>query len=119
MSLPKLLAGGLSGIMRAAAAAVLAVLIGTAAALHAQANYLPSVKIGTASLISPTAADAYYGSSTTSTNGLGTTSRPPEIVELARALKNNPDLIYEYVRNSIETVFIYGLQKGALGAEID
>ncbi|MBI3675384.1 MAG: RHS repeat protein, partial [Proteobacteria bacterium] len=36
-----------------------------------------------------------------------------------RALKNNPDLIYEYVRNSIETVFIYGLQKGALGAEID
>ncbi|MBI3677516.1 MAG: transglutaminase domain-containing protein [Proteobacteria bacterium] len=116
MSLAKDLAGRLSAVLRVGAAVVVALVLASAAA---RADYLPSVKIGTASLISPTAADAYYGSSTTSTNGLGTTSRPPEIVELARALKNNPDLIYEYVRNSIETVFIYGLQKGALGAEID
>ena len=32
------------------------------------------------------------------------TVRPPEIVELARALRNNPDLIHEYVRNNIEIV---------------
>ena len=82
-------------------------------------TYVPSVKIGTASLISPSAADSYYSSSTTATNGLGATSRPPEIVELARALKNSPDRIYEYVLNNIDVVWMYGLQKGALGAAID
>ena len=83
-------------------------------------TYRPSVTIGTASLISPTAADSYYGSSTTHTVGPGApTSRPPEIVALARALKNSPDLIYEYVRNNIEVVWLYGLQKGSLGTSID
>src|ERR1700743_1354147 len=87
-------------------------------------TYLPSIKIGTAALISPASANTYYGSSTTSTDGLaGTTGTPtpipPEIVELTRALKGDPDLIYQYVRNNIQTVWMYGLQKGALGAEID
>jgi len=81
--------------------------------------YLPSTMIGTAALISPTAADSYYGNGTTSTNGLGAAGRHAEIVELARALKDNPDLIYEYVRNNIDTVWLYGLHKGALGASID
>ncbi len=85
---------------------------------------LPSIKIGTAALISPAAANTYYGSRTTSSDGLSTqtgveTPTPPEIVELARALKNDPDLIYQYVQNNIQTVWMYGLQKGALGAEID
>ena len=71
--------------------------------------YVPSVKIGTAALISPSSADIYYGNATTSTNGTGATVRPPEIVELARALKNDPDLIHEYVRNNIEVVWLYGL----------
>jgi len=83
-------------------------------------TYRPSVTIGTASLISPTAADSYYGSSTTHTIGPGApTSRPPEIVALSRALKGNVDLIYEYVRNNIEVVWLYGLQKGSLGTSID
>ncbi len=82
--------------------------------------YLPSVKIGTAPLLSPTAADTFYGSSTTYTPGPGAPAvTPPELAELARALKNNPDLIYEYVRNNIEMVWMYGAQKGALGASID
>ncbi|HEY2033150.1 MAG TPA: RHS repeat-associated core domain-containing protein [Rhizomicrobium sp.] len=86
----------------------------------ANANYLPSVRIGTAALINPSDADAYYGPSKTHTVGPGApATRPPELVELARALKNDPDLIYEYVRNNIGVVWIYGLQKGALGAEID
>jgi len=42
-----------------------------------------------------------------------------EIVELARALKWNPDLIYEYVRNNIKTIPIYDSLKGALGALLD
>ncbi len=44
---------------------------------------------------------------------------PVEIVELARALKNNPDLIYEYVYNNIETLPQHGSLKGALGTLLD
>ena len=44
---------------------------------------------------------------------------PASIVELARALKNNPDLIYEYVRNNIEYYPVWGVQKGAVGAILD
>ena len=44
---------------------------------------------------------------------------PASIAELARALKNNPDLIYEYVRNNIEYYPVWGVQKGAVGAILD
>lgn len=87
--------------------------------LHSPALALPSAKIGTAALISPSAAVSYYGSSTASTNSLGTSGRPKEIVELARALSYNPDLIYEFARNNIQVSWMYGLQKGALGAIVD
>lgn len=74
--------------------------------------------------MSPLTADSYYGTAVLSTDGLGAitgtaTPTPPEIVELKRALKGDPDLIYQYVRNNIQTVWMYGLQKGALGASID
>ena len=46
-------------------------------------------------------------------------SAPAEIVELARALKNSPDLIYEYVYNNIETLPQYGSLKGPLGTLLD
>jgi transglutaminase-like putative cysteine protease len=46
-------------------------------------------------------------------------SPPAEIVELARALKYDPDLIYEYVYNNIETLPQYGSVKGPLGALLD
>src|SRR5262249_3143302 len=52
----------------------------------AGAQTIASAHIGTASLISPTAAESYYTSlpgATTSTNGLGLTARPNEIKELA------------------------------------
>jgi RHS repeat-associated protein len=74
-------------------------------------------------LVSPAAAETYYGSSTTRTSSFtgvtGFEGRPPEIVEQARALGNDIDLIYEYVRNHIDVEFAYGLRKGALGAMID
>lgn len=44
---------------------------------------------------------------------------PASLDELARALKNDPDLIYEYVRNNIEYYPVWGVQKGALGAVMD
>lgn len=80
---------------------------------------LPSSRIGTAALISPASADTYFGSATTHTNGLGLSERPPEVRELARALRNDVDLIYDYVRNNIEVEWAYGLRKGALGAIVD
>ncbi len=95
--------------------AVCFAIAGFAAPLTSQA--LPSVKIGTASLISPTAANSYYGSSTISTTGIP--GRPMELVELARALNNNVDEIYDFVRNNIDITFMYGLQKGPLGTLFD
>lgn len=87
---------------------------------------VPSIKIRKGTLF---ATSTSYGSGTTSTNGLCaafptnteicTTERAPELTELARALRGDPNLIYEYVRNHVDTEFQYGLQKGALGALID
>ncbi len=39
---------------------------------------------------------------------------PNEIVELARALDWNPDLIYEYIHNNIQAIPVYGSLKGRL-----
>lgn len=48
-----------------------------------------------------------------------TVQGPDSIAELARALRNDPQLIYEFVANNIEFLPTYGLQKGGLGALID
>jgi RHS repeat-associated protein len=47
------------------------------------------------------------------------TATPPEIVELARALKNDPDLIYQYVHDNIEFSPLWGLLKGPVGTLLD
>ncbi|WP_431824780.1 RHS repeat-associated core domain-containing protein [Burkholderia sp. F1] len=44
---------------------------------------------------------------------------PASLDELARALRNHPDLIYQYVRNNIELDPVRGMHKGALGAVLD
>jgi RHS repeat-associated protein len=109
---------------------------------------VPSVKILKGQSISPTTAAEKYGAYTQSTDGLcrdygvvvavGTPDRmvrqstkdaicsdgahhprAPEIKELARALRYDPNLIYEYVRNSVDTEFLFGAHKGPLGVIID
>jgi len=100
---------------------------------------LPSVKVLRGPLVSPTTANSFYGSATTSTDGLcrdygpaqsdttkrvaaictGTTHPVPEVKALARALKNDPNLIYEYMLNSVDTEFLFGAHKGPLGVIID
>ncbi|HWA90100.1 MAG TPA: hypothetical protein VG889_08715, partial [Rhizomicrobium sp.] len=110
-------------LMRCAALGLFAAATASSASL-AQTTYLPSVRIGIAALIGPLDAKNHYGTNTDSTDGLAPltgveTPTPPEIVELANALKHDPDLIYQYVANNIRIVWMYGLQKGALGAEID
>lgn len=113
--------------------AISGLLMGT---LSPAAVALPSVKLLTAPLIAPVDAWAYYGTSTTHTNGVAySATRPPEIKEIARALgaeriSATPGLgqitadtyaasVYEYVRNNIEVDFRFGLSKGARGAIID
>ncbi|MBA3810417.1 MAG: RHS repeat-associated core domain-containing protein [Caulobacteraceae bacterium] len=89
---------------------------------------LPSMKFVTGAPISPTDAETHYATATLHTDSLATVKKDgvpqfgadaPEIVELAAALKHDPDLIFEYVRNQIDTEFAFGLRKGALGALID
>jgi RHS repeat-associated protein len=44
---------------------------------------------------------------------------PPEIVQLARALKNDPDLIYQYVHDNIQFSPLWGYLKGPVGTLLD
>jgi RHS repeat-associated protein len=84
---------------------------------------LPSMRFERSEPVSLATAVTYYGSSTTRTSSFtgvsGFEGRPPEIVEQARALDNDVNRIYEYVRNHIRVEFAFGLRKGALGALID
>src|SRR3569832_1153303 len=107
----------------------------------AQSAALPSVRIVSGVPITPRAAQTWYSAqgtaATSSTDGrcrdygsasghqaagsCPTGGRPaaPEIVELARALKDDPNLIYEYMRNTVDTEFIFGAHRGPLGVIID
>jgi RHS repeat-associated protein len=50
---------------------------------------------------------------------LATVPAPPSIVELARALKHDVDLIYEWVYSNVDYHCMWGVHKGALGTLID
>ncbi len=85
----------------------------------ATAPSLPSAQVGSESTpVTPQAALSYY-------QGVGLTSLPrsgdpdPDIISLAAALRNDPDLIYSFVRDEIAVTYLFGLQKGARGAAID
>ncbi len=69
----------------------------------------------------PVPANLNQGSTdgTLQTLAVATPVGPASIPELARALKNNPDLIYQYVRNNIEYYPVWGVQKGAVGTLLD
>ncbi len=103
-------------------------------AVQAQTTSLPAMKFVTAPLMTPTDAETALGTSTHHTYGLSTvqTCNPlpcfgtdPEIVETAAALRSgvpltgDPDLIFEFVHNQIDTEFAFGESKGPLGTLID
>lgn len=48
-----------------------------------------------------------------------TAQSPLSITELARSLKFDPDLIYQFVHDNVAFVPIYGVQKGSVGALVD
>lgn len=107
----------------------LAFAIGGAAFAQATTT-LPSMRFARGELVSPSAAVGYYGAATTRSSSFtgvsGFEGRPPEVVELARALKGDEtdqgkiaDLILEHVRNGADTAFTFGLSKGPLGVIVD
>jgi hypothetical protein len=126
------------GVAAVACAAVVALMATPASAvINQNANWFPtvppSIKLKSAALLSPGAsgtAEAWYNAQTnhtTHTNGIGSlniagfpnTAPPNEVAELARALHGDPDQIYKWVRNNVEIVWEFGLQKGSLGAIVD
>lgn len=75
----------------------------------------PAVVIPSAPLISPSTALAYYGTPTSPTPG----PRSALVQELARSLRYDVDLIYTHVRDNVDFVSMFGLQKGARGVILD
>ncbi len=66
--------------------------------------------------VTPQQADAYYNSVSSSTHDItpeSATTITPELTALARSLKNDPKLIYEYVRNNVDYSPYFGSLKGA------
>ncbi len=93
-------------------------------------TYLPSMKTIQGTRIAPASAATYYAPSTSHSNGLGVTDRSLEVKELARGLgaaqipaqltqSAYAQRAFEYVRQNIRTVPMFGTQKGAKGAIID
>ena len=102
----------------------LALLMLVGVTMTAQGAAIPAYSVQAGTAITPAAADTWYctpstACTTSGTRQLWTTDYPVEITALANALHQNVDLIYEYVRDNIEIVPMFGLQKGALGALID
>lgn len=124
-----------------AAVALASIAFGASCGASAQGaphDILPGEQLGTATAVSPREAYRILSQSRTGTPALGNqgalirqnalTSQtfgslavqpPSDIAVLARALRNDPDLIYEYVHDKIEYVPVFGVKKGALGTVLD
>lgn len=78
----------------------------------------PTVLIASAPLVSPDAAMTYYNSAGTTSQAPPST-RDPIVQEASRALRYNIDLIFEYARDNVEFLPMYGLGKGSRGVVLD
>jgi RHS repeat-associated protein len=87
--------------------------------LTAGAASMPSVRVGTAQLSTPALVDDYFNGLPTPAPGVSVDASPVEIAELARALHNDVDLIYDFVRNNVRTEWTYGLKKGPVGTLVN
>jgi hypothetical protein len=121
----------LPSVRQRIAQACLWIALTSAGAVHAQNTNLPGVRILQGSLVSPSSAATYYGTATTHSVSVTGYSRSPEVTALANGLgaalvaagKLSPAVyaqrVNEYVYNNIRLDFMFGEQKGALGALID
>ena len=100
-------------------ALVVAVVLAVSQATHAVADsrtHMPvPVSVGAASTIRPLATISPPSCSTPSLPA----AVPNEFVELARALKYDPKLIFQYVHDNIEFSGVFGSMKGPLGTLLD
>lgn len=97
---------------------------------NAQTGYLPSMKTIQGTRIAPDIAATYYLASPPHHNDLGVTGASIEVKELARGLgaaqipaqltkAAYAQRAFEYVRQNIRTILMFGTQKGAKGSLID
>ena len=77
---------------------------------------MPAVVITSAPLVSPATALNYYGNPASPTPPA---ARDPLVQEIARSLRYDIDRIFEHVRDNVEFVPIWGVQKGARGVVLD
>ena len=78
----------------------------------------PAIRIAVAPHVSVTSGQAYY-SGLASPLRTWSTDVHPLIQSAARRLQNDPDRIYDFVHNAIETEPMFGLSKGAVGALVN
>ncbi|MGC6331823.1 RHS repeat domain-containing protein [Rhizorhabdus sp. FW153] len=76
----------------------------------------PAVVIAAAPLVSPSAALSYYGNPV---SPAAPAARDVLVKEMARSLRYDIDNIFQHVRDNVETVPIWGAQKGARGVILD
>ena len=98
---------------------LLAVVVSFAAsAAQAQvATSPPAIRIAQASHVSVASGQAFYTGSSAQPRSWSAPN--PLIISAARRLQNNPDRIYEFVHNGIETEPVFGLAKGAVGTLVN
>jgi RHS repeat-associated protein len=105
---------GMRALAKTLSISVIALIVCSAA----NAQDLPAFRVENGTLISPGDALTYFGSPSSPT-AKPVADIDPRVKELARALRNDPDLIYEHVRNNINFTPMFGLQHGAVGAILD
>ncbi|MFZ3007549.1 MAG: Ig-like domain-containing protein [Phenylobacterium sp.] len=98
-----------------------AVLLSAAPAFSQVGNgTLPGMRFYDAEQLTPTAAwTNYYQGATSAVTYAWGSNKPWEIKETARALENDPQKIFAFVKNHIRFEPRFGAQKGAVGAIID
>lgn len=75
----------------------------------------PAIRVAESSGVSVAAGQAFFASATTHTFEADEAAVHPLIASAARRLQNDPDRIYEFVRNTVDVEPTFGLQKGAVG----
>lgn len=79
----------------------------------------PGVNVLSSAPIAPSTSITDLGSATVHTDSTITTLAHSEITTLASSLRGDVDLMYQYIHDNVETLPMFGVKNGALGALID
>ncbi|MBL4539932.1 MAG: transglutaminase domain-containing protein [Oceanicaulis sp.] len=109
--------GGLGAFMKHAIGILFAVC--ALGASWAQAEAQPALNFDTGELVSPEAANSYYGPSALSDSGAAAAIVDERVLGLSRALRGEASRIDAYIRDQIALAPGFGLQRGAAGVVLD